>query len=154
MTPTKPVKKDEVTPAVPSNAFAGKADTPEDRELRLALGPASALWDKLVVDLQRKHIVNTQEWGSSSHKAGWSLRLKQKDRIILYLIPLPGSFQAALVLGDKGVKAARQSKLPERVLKTIAGAKRYAEGTGIRLPVTAPEDLAAIEELAQIKIDN
>jgi hypothetical protein len=64
------------------------------------------------------------------------------------------SFQVSLVLGDKGVKAARQSKLPERVLKTIAGAKRYAEGTGIRLAVTAPEDLAAIEQLAQIKIDN
>lgn len=154
MIPPKPVKKDKVTPAAPINAFAGKADAPGDRELRLVLGPAKTLWDKLVGDLQRKNIVNAEEWGSSSRKAGWSLRLKQKDRIILYLAPLPGSFQVALVLGVKGVKAALTSQLPERVLKTIAGAKRYAEGTGIRLPVTAPEDLVAIEQLAQIKINN
>jgi hypothetical protein len=153
MTTTKPVKGDKVTPA-PLNAFAGKLGAPDDEELGLALGPAKTLWDKLVGDLEGKDVVNAQEWGSSSLKMGWSLRLKRKDRIILYLIPMRESFQVSLVLGDKGVKAARQSKLPERVLKTIAGAKRYAEGTGIRLAVTGPEDLAAIEQLAQIKIDN
>ena len=154
MTTLKPVKSNKVTPAAPINAFAGKADAPDDQELTLALGPAKTIWDKLIGDLQRKHIVNAQEWGSSSRKAGWSLRLKRRDRIILYLAPMPGSFQVSLVLGDKGVKSARQSKLAERVLKTIAGAKRYAEGTGIRLPVTALEDLVAIEQLTQIKIDN
>jgi hypothetical protein len=106
-----------------------------------------------VGNLQRKHAVSA-EWGSSSRKAGWSLRLKQKDRIILYMIPQHDSFQVALVLGDKGVKAARQSELPARVQKTIAAAKRYAEGTGIRLAVTRPRDLVGIEQLAQIKIDN
>jgi hypothetical protein len=153
MATSKPLKGDKGTPA-PLNAFAGKTDAPDDQELTLALGPAKTLWKKLVGDMDAKHVVNVQEWGSSSRKAGWSLRLKRKDRIILYLIPMRESFQVSLVLGDKAVKAARKSKLPERVLKTIAGAKRYAEGTGIRLAVTAPEDLAAIEQLAQIKIDN
>jgi hypothetical protein len=153
MATSKPLKGDKGTPA-PLNAFAGKTDPPDDQELRLALGPAKTLWEELVGDLQGKHDVNVQEWGSSSPKAGWSLRLKRKDRIILYLIPMRGSFQVSLVLGDKGVKAARQSELPERVLKTIAGAKRYAEGTGIRLAVRGPADLAAIEQLAQIKIEN
>jgi hypothetical protein len=152
MTTTKPVKGDKGTALL--NAFAGKTDAPDDQELTLALGPAKTLWKKLVGDLDAKHLVNVQKWGSSSPKAGWSLRLKRKDRIILYLIPMRGSFQVSLVLGDKGVKAARASKLPEPVLKTIAGAKRYAEGTGIRLAVTGPEDLAAIEHLAQIKIEN
>ena len=153
MTTAKAVKGDKVTPAAPLNAFAGKTDAPDDQELALALGAAKTLWDKLVGDLQRKHTVNP-EWGSSSRKAGWSLRLTLKDRIILYVIPLRDSLQVALVLGDRAVKAARQSKLPGRVLKTIADAKRYAEGTGIRLAVTAPADLVAIEQLAQIKIDN
>ena len=117
------------------------------------MGPAKALWDKLAGRL-RKHEVNAQEWGSYSPKGGWSLRLKRKDRIILYLIPLHGSFHVSLVLGDKGVKAARASELPQHILKTIAGARRYAEGTGIRLAVTAPVDLAVVEKLALIKIDN
>jgi hypothetical protein len=116
------------------------------------LGPAQALWDKLVDDL-REHGVTVQEWGSSSAKAGWSLRLKRKDRIILYLVPLPGSFQAALVLGDKAVKAARERKLSTSVLKALAEARRYAEGTGIRIAVKGAANLAAVEKLALIKIE-
>ena len=150
---TKTGKRAKVTPAPPVNAFIGKTEPPDDQELELALGPAKALWDKLA-DRLRKHEVNAQEWGSYSPKAGWSLRLKRKDRIIVYLIPLHGSFHVSLVLGHKGVKAARASALPEHVLKTIAGARRYAEGTGIRLAVTAPGDLAVVEKLALIKTDN
>ena len=135
------------------NAFIGKTAPPDEHELALALGVSKSLWDKLV-DRLHKHGVTVQEWGSYSPKAGWSLRLKQKDRIIVYLIPLQGSLQVSLVLGDKAVKAARASSLPEHVLKMIAEAKRYAEGTGIRLPVTTFADLAAIEKLALIKLAN
>ena len=153
MTITESIKGPKVTPAPIVNAFIGKTDPPDDHELALALGAAKPLWDKLV-DRLRKHAVNAQEWGSYSPKAGWSLRLKHKDRIIVYLIPLHGSFQASLVLGDKAVKAARASALPESVLKTITAARRYAEGTGIRLAVKTAEDLAVIEKLVLIKIDN
>jgi hypothetical protein len=152
MTTPKP-SKDKAEAAPVLNAFAGKTDVPDAQELTLALGPTRALWDKLVDSLQHKHAV-VQEWGSSSPKAGWSLRLKRKERIIVYLIPQHGSFQAALVLGDKAVKAARESKLPKRVAKTLAEARRYAEGTGIRMAVKGPADLAAIEKLALIKIEN
>jgi hypothetical protein len=141
-------------PVVSLNAFVGKTDAPDAQELTRALGPTKALWDKIVDGLQHKHEVNIQEWGSHSPRAGWSLRLKRKDRIILYLIPLHGSFQVALVLGDRAVKTAREAKLPKSVLKTIADARRYAEGTGIRIAVRGPEDLAAIEKLALIKIEN
>jgi hypothetical protein len=145
---TKPERRASA-PAL--NAFAGKTSAPDAQELASALGQTQALWDKLVDDLC-KHEVDIQEWGSSSPKAGWSLRLKRKDRIILYLVPMKGSFQAAIVLGDKAVKVARDSKLPGRVLKTLAEARRYAEGTGIRVLVQRPEDLAAMEKLALIKL--
>jgi len=153
MTTPKASKRNRRKPAPVLNAFAGKTNLPDAHELTLALGPTRALWEKLVDRLQHQHAV-VPEWGSSSPKAGWSLRLKRKDRIILYLIPLHGSFQAALVLGDKAVRAARENKLPKDVLKTIAEARRYAEGTGVRLAVQGPDDLAAIEELALIKIEN
>ena len=153
MTPPSLAKRSKATPAVPRNAFVGKTDAPNSRELTQAIGSAKELWDKLVEDLRRQYELN-QEWGSYSPKAGWSLRLKRKDRIILYLIPLHGSFQAALVLGDKAVKATGETKLPERVRKTIVEARRYAEGTGVRIAVKGHGDLAAIEQLALIKIEN
>lgn len=153
MTATKTVNGAKVAALAIVNAFIGKPDPPDDQELALVLGSAKALWDKLV-DRLRKFDVDVKEWGSYSPKAGWSLRLKRKERIIVYLIPVLGSFQVSLVLGDKAVKAARASALPESVLKTIAGARRYAEGTGIRLTIKTAGDLAVVEKLAFIKIDN
>ena len=147
-------KLKKVDPPASLNAFVGKTEAPTIQELTKVLGPAKALWDKLVDDLQQKDVVNGQEWGSYSPKAGWSLRLKRKDRVIVYLIPFHGSFQVSLVLGDKAVKAARECKLPKRVQQIIDEARRYAEGTGIRLNIESAEDLLAVEQLALIKMNN
>jgi hypothetical protein len=39
------------------------------------------------------------------------------------------------------------------VLEEINGAKRHAEGRGVRLKVTLPRDLVAIKTLADIKLE-
>ena len=117
-----------------------------------ALGPAKALWDQLVADLAEQYDVTVQEWNSYSRKAGWSLRLKHKDRNILYLTPCRGSFFVSFALGDKAVEAARQSGLPPSVIKTINEAKRYAEGTGVRLEMKKPKDVETMKQLAAIKL--
>lgn len=140
--------------AVSPNAFVGKLERPNNDELAAALGPTKALWDELASDLVRENQIDLQEWHSYSPKAGWSLRLKHGKRTIVYLVPLRGSFQAALVLGDKAVKAARQVSLPARARKIIAEAPRYAEGTGVRISVDGPEDVSAVNKLARIKSEN
>src|ERR1039458_434924 len=108
------------------NAFIDKLKKPTAAELTAALGPAKALWDQLLVGLADEHNLTVQEWNSYSRKAGWSLRLKLKDRNILYLTSCRGSFFVSFALGDKAVEAARQSRLPQSVIKTINDAKRYA----------------------------
>ncbi len=140
-------------PASP-NAFVGKSNKPSNDELAAALGPAKTLWDELAGDLVRENQIDVQEWNSYSPKAGWALRLKHRERTIVYMVPLRGSFQSTLVLGDKAVKAAQQSTLPARVRKLIAEARRYAEGTGVRINVDGPEDISAVKKLARIKSEN
>ena len=135
------------------NAFAGSRTAPTECELAAALGPSKKLWDPLIKNLARDLGLRA-EWGSSSVKAGWSLRLKLKDRVAVYVIPNPNSFQAALVLGDKAVKAAKQSALPANVQKIIGESRRYAEGTGIRIAVQGDREIAAIMQLARIKLEN
>jgi hypothetical protein len=56
------------------------------------------------------------------------------------------------VLGDKAVAAANASSLPKSVLEEINGAKRFAEGRGIRLKVTSRRDLVSVQTLAAIKL--
>lgn len=136
------------------NAFIGKSKKPTDDALVVALGPSKKLWDQLVSELADELGADIQEWNSYSPKAGWSLRVKQKKRMIVWLAPCLGCFRVAFILGDKAVKAARQSKLPKQVLKVLDEAPRYPEGTGVRLTVKAAGDLAAIHELAAIKLKN
>jgi hypothetical protein len=104
--------------------------------------------------LADKHGVADQEWKSSSPKYGWSVRLKLKQRTIVYLAPGEGCFLASFVLGDRAVAAAHKISLPESVVKAIAEAPRYAEGTGVRLIVRKPGDLPAIRKLAEVKLAN
>ena len=134
------------------NAFIGKPHPPTDSELAKALGPVKALWDRLLAELAGQHKLTVQEWNSYSPKAGWSLRLKNKDRNILYLGPCEGVFRVAFVLGDKAVAAARESDLPQNVIKLIDGAKRYAEGTAVRFETMKAKDIDSVVKLAGIKL--
>jgi hypothetical protein len=137
------------------NAFIGKAEMPTDDDLAAELGrSAKALWDRLLAGLAERHNIVTQEWNSYSPKAGWSLRLKRDKRAILYLSPFRGCFRASFALGGKAVEAARASGLPQRVIRIIDSAKRYAEGTGVRIDVNGPADIAVVLKLAAIKLAN
>jgi len=137
------------------NAFIGKAGIPTDDDLAAALGrSAKALWDRLLVSLAEQHGIVTREWNSYSPKAGWSLRLKRGKRAILYLSPCRGCFRASFALGGKAVEAARESGLPPRVIEIIDTARRYAEGTGVRVDVNRPADIAIVQKLAAIKLAN
>jgi hypothetical protein len=136
------------------NAFIGKPEKPTDAELAAVLGPSRALWDGLLADLADEHGIVIEEWNSYSPKAGWSLRLKLRKRTILYLIPCRSCFRAAFALGDKAVQAARDSGLPRRVIQIIDEAKRYAEGTGVRIDVGGPKDIAIVKKLAAVKLEN
>jgi hypothetical protein len=136
------------------NAFIGKSKKPADDGLVVALDPSKKLWDQLVSALADEIGADVQEWGSYSPKAGWSLRVRHKKRPIVWLARCLGCFSVAFVLGDKAMKAARQSKPPEQVLKLLDEAPRYPEGSGVRLTVKASRDLLAIRELAAVKLKN
>jgi hypothetical protein len=136
------------------NAFIGKTKEPTEGELSAELGSAKKLWDKLAAELVDELGVDIPEWNSYSRKAGWALRLKREDRNIVYLSPHRGCFTASFALGDKAVQAARRSKLPKRVLHIIKKAKRYAEGTAVRIEVKGAEDVAVVKKLAALKLEN
>jgi hypothetical protein len=136
------------------NAFAGHAKRPSERELAAALGSTQSLWQSLIASLKRELKLDAEEWNSSSVKAGWALRLQLKKRNIVYLSPAAGYFLASFALGEKAVTAARKSELPPAVVKTIDSAKRYAEGTAVRIEVRGGEDLDAVKVLARVKVEN
>jgi hypothetical protein len=70
------------------------------------------------------------------------------------MTPCRKHFLVGFVLGDRAVKAAHDSTLPEPVLAVIDGARKYAEGRGVRLEVRTKKDRDHVMELAAIKMAN
>lgn len=135
------------------NAFIGKKTQPSAKDLAATLGDSMGVWKELITWLTAKGI-SCKEWHSVSPRYGWALRPKLKSRNILYMSPCAGCFRVSLVLGDRAVAAALASDLPKAVLKEIATARRYAEGTGVRLLVKSAEDLAPVRTLVEIKLQH
>jgi len=136
------------------NAFIGRAEKPTIEEVSAALGSSAKIWKELLDWLAEEHAVDVQEWKSVSPQYGWPLRPKLKQRTIVHLSPCKGCFRAVFILGDRAMKAARESNLPKTVVKALDDAPRYAEGTGVRLIVSKGGDLAPIRQLVLVKLAN
>ena len=130
-------------------SFDDKTKAPDGKSLAKGLGTSKTLWDEIVVHIASKYAPVTEAWG---FYRSWSLRLKRKDRTILYLLPGNGSLRCAFVFGAKATEAARNAKLPKAVLKAIDEAPVYAEGRGFRLDVRTAKDVETVKALAAIKM--
>ena len=124
---SRPKKQSSV---ISQNAFAGQAQQPTQKAVEEALGQSYALWKKIISDLKNELKLDGEEWNSSGHKYGWSLRLQLKKRNIVYLAPRTGSFMASFALGDKAVAVARKSELPGVRTRNDRGSEALCRGDG------------------------
>lgn len=136
------------------SAFDDKSKSPQAGDLERTLGAASAHWDSLIAHVSSEYAPLELTWGFAGAKWGWSLRLKQKKRTVLYMTPCKGLFLAGFALGEKAVRAAHDGSLPHSVLACIDEAKKYAEGRAVRLEIKNEKDLEATKRLAAIKMAN
>jgi hypothetical protein len=136
------------------SSLADEADRPSDEDLGRVLEGAADPWFGLIAGLKSAHPSIEEEWGFRGTKWGWSLRMKLKGRIIVYMNPCAGHFIASFALGEKAVRAAIGASLPSPVMDVINGARKYAEGRGVRIEVRDADGMEAILRLAEIKISN
>jgi hypothetical protein len=136
------------------SVFDDKSKLPRNDDLAATLGSAFVFWNELKRLIASRFAPPSIDWGFTSKKTGWGLRLKREKRTILYMTPCEGYFMASFALGAKAVKVAHESDLPVSVLEVIDNAKKYAEGRGVRLEVRSAEDVRNVEKLAVIKMAN
>lgn len=139
-------------PGSAANLFAGYPKAPTPKQVKDALGSSKPLWDRLLAELAAKFPSTATEWGTSAPKRGWSLRVKQDDRIVAYLHAVEHGFHACFLLGDKALQAALSSDLPPSVVKLIRNSSKCAVGTGVRFEVQAPEDVEVVKKLVQARL--
>lgn len=136
------------------SAFADKAHQPTEKDLRSVLGKAHTSWVRLIELVSDRIAPISPVWGFTSANFGWSIRLKRKDRVILYMTPREKHFLVSFALGEKAVAAAHAHNLPVSVLKAIESAPKYAEGRGVRFEVRQARQVSALVTLAEIKNKN
>jgi hypothetical protein len=136
------------------SAFDDKDLQPQDSDLAEILGDSQDLWDELKSQMTEQFQPLSVDWGYSGKKWGWSLRLKQKARTVLYMTPRHGHFVVGFALGQKAVDAAHESDLPQSTLDMIDGSQKYAEGLAVRLEVRTGDDLWNAARIATIKMGN
>jgi hypothetical protein len=136
------------------SALTERSHEPTDEDLRDVLGDAYEVWKRLINAVGERIGPISRVWGYTSKTTGWGLRLKQKERIILYMTPQTGKFLVSFALGEKAVAAANRVKLSSTLLKAIDTAPRYAEGRGLRLEVSSKGLVPDLAALAEIKSEN
>ena len=135
-----------------SSIFMDKEKQPAESDLREALGEKYQLWMEIRDRVFEKYPEGKEEWNFPGKKYGWSFRIKDKKRAILYLLPRDREFMVAFVFGGKAFKAIMESEVSEQIKSELEGARVYAEGRGIRIPVPDRSGLKDIFLLLDFKL--
>lgn len=132
--------------------FIDKHTTPSDADLANALAGTYPLWQELAGFTNNLFPSAKNEWHFSGEKYGWSFRISDKKRVILYLLPRDRFFKAAFVFGQKATDHILDSDIAADIKDELRQAKPYAEGRGIRIDVKNKKAISDLKKLIQIKI--
>jgi hypothetical protein len=132
--------------------FMDKTSIPSGEDLKQALGSKYELWMEIREEVLRRYPEGKEEWNFPGRKYGWSFRIKDKKRAIIYLLPRKEEFMAAFVFGGKAFEAIKQSTVSPGIVSDLEGARVYAEGRGVRIPVPDKATLKDIFQLIDIKL--
>ena len=119
-----------------------------------ALGITYHLWQMLKDYVHLKYAGSFDEWNYSGDKYGWSFRIKDKKRVILYLLPRDKFFKAAFVFGQKATDVIMKSNIADAIKTELNSARVYAEGRGIRIEIKDQIIINDIKQLIEIKLAN
>ncbi|MHB1277631.1 MAG: DUF3788 domain-containing protein [Bacteroidia bacterium] len=137
-----------------SSIFQDKSITPDETDLAHALADTYPLWTEIrdmVVELYPEGFA---EWNYPGKKYGWSYRIKDKKRVIIYFLPREGYFKVAFVFGQKAFDAIMESSVSTEIKTSLENATKYAEGRGIRIDIMNKTILPDIRKLIEIKLNN
>lgn len=137
---------------MPHSIFMDKAACPSAIDLQKALGESYTWWQQIETYVLTSPQSAVAEWNFASPKYGWSFRLKDKKRVIVYLLPRDGFFKAAFVFGQKATDEILSGDFPDFIKNELKSARVYAEGRGIKIDVNQSGTTKSIENLIDVKM--
>jgi hypothetical protein len=133
--------------------FKNKNKIPSYIDLVAALEDTHNLWQEIREYALQKYPDALQDWNYPGKKYGWSFRIKDKKRAIVYFLPREGYFKVAFVFGNKAVDKVLKSPVSDEIKSELQNARQYAEGRGIRIEVKDQLNIKDIKQLIEIKLE-
>ena len=134
--------------------FTDKKIMPVDDDLLAALGNTYEIWQQLTGYVHLKYPPAMDMWNYSGDKYGWSFRIKDKKRAIVYLSPRDRFFKVAMIFGQKATDAIMDSQVSEFLKSELASSQVYPEGRVIRIDVINEIFMNDLKTLIGIKISH
>jgi hypothetical protein len=128
--------------------------TPDNENLKIAIGDLFPFWVTIRDFTFEKYPLAIEEWFVSVKKFGWSFRIKDKKRAIVYLSPRAGYFFVTMVFGQKATDQILASDISASLKTELMNSKVYMEGRVVRIDVRDQQLLTDIKKLTEIKIAN
>jgi hypothetical protein len=132
--------------------FTDKTQTPDEEEVQEHLKESYKYWNELREFVLEKYPNAIEEWNYPGKKYGWSFRMKDKKRAIIYLLPREGYFKAAFVFGQKATDKILSETISEDIKNNLENARVYMEGRGIQVEVKDDTVISDIKKLVEIKL--
>jgi len=136
------------------STFTDKAIQPTDSDLLEVLDASHDLWKQIQDFVMGVYPKGLAEWNYPGKKYGWSYRIKDKKRAIIYFLPRKQYFKVAFVFGQKAMDMIMESTISFEIKEELEKATKYAEGRGIRIDVKNDLIIPDIKRLIEIKLAN
>ncbi len=134
--------------------FMDFTTTPDNENLKIAIGNLFTDWMTIRDFTFEKYLLAMEEWFVSVKKFGWSYRIKDKKRAIIYLSPKTGFFIVSIVFGQKATDQILSSDISDFIKTELMNSKVYMEGRVVRIDMTDNKYLNDVKKLIEIKIIN
>lgn len=135
-----------------TSIFTDKTKTPNEKDLVAALGKTYQQWQHIVNEVYPKYPNAVSEWKYPGQKYGWSFKIKDKKRAIIYLLPRDKYFMVAFNFGQKAFEKIMESNISNEIKNSLESARVYVEGRGIRIEVKNQKPLKDVSQLIDIKL--
>lgn len=129
-----------------------KDSPPSTEALKTVLAETYGLWEQLRAQVVTRYPKAVEEWSFPGKSFGWSFRVKDSKRVIVYMLPREGYFKAAFNFGQRAVDEIMESRVAPSIKADLAAARVYAEGRGIRIDIRDAHDLHDVLTLVDIKL--
>ena len=132
--------------------FVNHAHQPSPEDIRLALGSAHPLWERLTrfIETNYQIVGEWSTWGPAGY--GWGLRYRRKGKALIALYPQKEMIIAQVVLGKTQAERALSLKLGDKVSKILKKAPQLRDGRWLHVHIHTEADAEDVERLLLVKI--